>query len=105
LCQPFSIGGKQEGFKDTQKANLFYSILRIVDCMLNLVLILENVSLAIEKKKSNTSICSVAQVLSIRRSIVAFASDLIACASSFRRLVHKPLSCVFVVTNGPVHAR
>ena len=42
-CQPFSIAGKQEGFENTEKGNLFYSILRIVDAKGPDTLMLENV--------------------------------------------------------------
>ena len=42
-CQPFSIAGKQEGFKDKVKGNLFYKILDIVDCKNPNTIILENV--------------------------------------------------------------
>ena len=30
-CQPFSIAGNGEGFKDKDKGNLFYEILKIID--------------------------------------------------------------------------
>jgi hypothetical protein len=30
-CQPFSIAGKGEGFKDAEKGNLFYEILKVID--------------------------------------------------------------------------
>ena len=42
-CQPFSIAGKQEGFKDKLKGNLFYKILEIIDIKKPRTLILENV--------------------------------------------------------------
>jgi len=42
-CQPFSIAGKQEGFKDKIKGNLFYKILDIIDIKQPNILILENV--------------------------------------------------------------
>ena len=42
-CQPFSIAGKQEGFKDKVKGNLFYKILDIIDIKKPKTLILENV--------------------------------------------------------------
>ena len=42
-CQPFSIAGKQTGFKDKNKGNLFYKILDIIDYKQPKTLILENV--------------------------------------------------------------
>ena len=42
-CQPFSIAGKQKGFKDKLKGNLFSRILDIVDIKKPTTLILENV--------------------------------------------------------------
>ena len=42
-CQPFSIAGKGEGFKDTVKGNLFYDILNIIDEKTPSMCILENV--------------------------------------------------------------
>lgn len=42
-CQPFSIAGNGEGFNDTQKGNLFYDILAIIDAKTPPMCILENV--------------------------------------------------------------
>ena len=42
-CQPFSIAGKGEGFKDKEKGNLFYDILNIIDAKTPRMCILENV--------------------------------------------------------------
>lgn len=42
-CQPFSIAGNGEGFKDTEKGNLFYDILTIIDAKSPRMCILENV--------------------------------------------------------------
>ena len=42
-CTPFSIAGKQEGFEDKDKGNLFYKILEIIDIKQPQTLILENV--------------------------------------------------------------
>jgi DNA (cytosine-5)-methyltransferase 1 len=42
-CQPFSIAGNGEGFRDTEKGNLFYEILRIIDAKSPRMCILENV--------------------------------------------------------------
>jgi len=42
-CQPFSIAGNGEGFKDVEKGNLFYSILKIIDAKKPPICILENV--------------------------------------------------------------
>ena len=42
-CQPFSIAGNGEGFNDTEKGNLFFDILRIVDVKQPAMCILENV--------------------------------------------------------------
>lgn len=53
-CQPFSIAGKQHGFNDAQKGNLFYSILNIVDHKQPEVLILENVKNLVSIHGGNT---------------------------------------------------
>lgn len=42
-CQPFSIAGNGEGFKDKVKGNLFYDILKIIDAKVPSMCILENV--------------------------------------------------------------
>lgn len=42
-CQPFSIAGNGEGFQDTEKGNLFYDILNIIDAKSPRMCILENV--------------------------------------------------------------
>lgn len=42
-CQPFSIAGNGEGFQDTEKGNLFYDILNIIDAKHPQMCILENV--------------------------------------------------------------
>jgi DNA (cytosine-5)-methyltransferase 1 len=42
-CQPFSIAGKQKGFQDKNRGNLFYKILEIIDKKQPNTLILENV--------------------------------------------------------------
>ena len=42
-CQPFSIAGNGEGFKDKEKGNLFYDILNILDAKHPPMCILENV--------------------------------------------------------------
>ncbi|MAF36288.1 hypothetical protein CL622_04180 [archaeon] len=42
-CQPFSIAGKQKGFEDKNRGNLFYKILEIIDKKQPTILMLENV--------------------------------------------------------------
>ena len=42
-CQPFSIAGKQKGFEDEIKGNLFYKILELIDRKKPTKLIFENV--------------------------------------------------------------
>lgn len=42
-CQPFSIAGKKEGFKDDNKGKLFYKILDIIDNKNPNIIFLENV--------------------------------------------------------------
>jgi DNA (cytosine-5)-methyltransferase 1 len=42
-CQPFSIAGKKEGFKDKDKGNLFFKIIEIIDIKKPNTIFLENV--------------------------------------------------------------
>ena len=42
-CQPFSIAGNKQGFKDKTRGNLFYNILKIIDKKQPNILMLENV--------------------------------------------------------------
>jgi DNA (cytosine-5)-methyltransferase 1 len=42
-CQPFSIAGKGDGFKDKHKGNLFFKILEIIDKHSPAIVFLENV--------------------------------------------------------------
>ena len=42
-CQPFSIAGNQQGFKDKTRGNLFYKLLEIIDKKQPTTLMLENV--------------------------------------------------------------
>jgi DNA (cytosine-5)-methyltransferase 1 len=42
-CQPFSIAGNGQGFKDNEKGNLFYEILKIIDAKTPEMCIFENV--------------------------------------------------------------
>lgn len=42
-CQPFSIAGNGEGFEDTEKGNLFYDILKVIDGKMPKMCMLENV--------------------------------------------------------------
>ena len=53
-CQPFSIAGNGEGFKDTVKGNLFYDILNILDKKKPPMCILENVKNLKTHDKGNT---------------------------------------------------
>lgn len=46
-CQPFSVAGKQKGFKDN-RGNLFYEIVRIVDTKKPKIIFLENVANLLE---------------------------------------------------------
>lgn len=52
-CQPFSIAGHQEGFKD-ERSNVFWKILSIIDCHQPRCVILENVKnlLSHDEKKT-----------------------------------------------------
>ena len=52
-CQPFSIAGKQKGFKD-KRGNLFFEITRIVDVKRPPVIFLENVANLIEHDEGKT---------------------------------------------------
>lgn len=52
-CQPFSIAGKQEGFKD-KRGNLFFEITRIVDRKRPPVIFLENVKNLLEHDNGKT---------------------------------------------------
>jgi DNA-cytosine methyltransferase len=53
-CQPFSIAGNREGFKDKEKGNLFYDILKIIDAKTPKMCILENVKNLKTHDKGNT---------------------------------------------------
>jgi len=53
-CQPFSISGKKEGFSDTTKGNLFFSILKIVDIKTPEMILLENVKNFVTIDDGNT---------------------------------------------------
>ncbi len=52
-CQPFSISGKQKGFKDT-RGTLFFDICRIVNKKRSPVVFLENVKHLVHHDKGNT---------------------------------------------------
>lgn len=43
-CQPFSVAGRQEGFKDSTRGTIFYDILRIIEAKKPEVIFLENVA-------------------------------------------------------------
>jgi len=53
-CQPFSIAGNGEGFKDAEKGNLFFDILKIIDKKNPPMCILENVKNLKTHDKGNT---------------------------------------------------
>jgi len=53
-CQPFSIAGNGKGFKDKEKGNLFYDILKIIDAKTPRMCILENVKNLKTHDKGNT---------------------------------------------------
>ena len=52
-CQPFSIAGKQEGFKD-ERSNVFWKILTIVDLHMPSCIILENVKNLVSHDEGKT---------------------------------------------------
>ena len=52
-CQPFSIAGHQEGFKD-ERSNVFWKILSIIDCHQPNFVILENVKNLISHDSTKT---------------------------------------------------
>jgi DNA (cytosine-5)-methyltransferase 1 len=52
-CQPFSIAGKQEGFKD-ERSNVFWKILDIIDSHKPCCVILENVKNLVSHDKGQT---------------------------------------------------
>lgn len=52
-CQPFSIAGKQRGFKD-KRGNLFFEISRVIDLKRPPVIFLENVKNLIEHDNGRT---------------------------------------------------
>jgi len=53
-CQPFSVAGKLEGFKDEGRGNLFFSIMKLVDHLEPSVVLLENVKNLVFHDKGNT---------------------------------------------------
>ena len=52
-CQPFSIAGLQEGFKD-ERSNVFWKILSIIDCHQPKCVILENVKNLVSHDENKT---------------------------------------------------
>ncbi len=52
-CQPFSIAGKQKGFKD-KRGNLFFEIIRIIDAKRPKIVFLENVPNLVEHDDGKT---------------------------------------------------
>lgn len=52
-CQPFSVCGKKQGFSD-QRGNLFFEIMRFVDCIQPKVVFLENVANLAEHDNGTT---------------------------------------------------
>ena len=52
-CQAFSIAGKRKGFKDS-RGNLFFEIIRILECKKPAIIVLENVKGLLNHKKGNT---------------------------------------------------
>ena len=52
-CQPFSIAGKQKGFKD-KRGNLFFEIARIIDVKRPKIVFLENVANLVEHDNGKT---------------------------------------------------
>lgn len=42
-CQPFSVAGKKDGFRDKERGNAFFSVMKIVDAKHPQVIFLENV--------------------------------------------------------------
>ncbi len=52
-CQPFSVCGKKQGFSD-QRGNLFFEIMRFVDCFQPKVIFLENVANLAEHDNGKT---------------------------------------------------
>lgn len=67
-CQPFSIAGKQAGFKDMVRGTIFFDVLRIIEAKRPEVVFLENVANLLSHDNGNTF--SV-----IQSSIVALGYD------------------------------
>lgn len=53
-CQPFSIAGKQLGFEDKRRGNMFFQVMRFVDLIKPKIIFLENVKNLIGHDKGNT---------------------------------------------------
>ncbi len=53
-CQPFSIAGKKQGFKDKGRGDLFFDLLKIIDARKPAVVFLENVKNLLQHDENRT---------------------------------------------------
>lgn len=79
-CQPFSISGKKNGFKEKGKGDLFYNVVKIANVHKPEIIILENV----RNFKNHDNGRTLDRVYKSLRGIGYTVFDEVLCASDFR---------------------